>query len=187
MACPHSGHEIVGGEGRASDGGEHGAKLAALRVAGAIHDVGKMYVPAEILSRPGQLTEAEFSIIKAHPRAGFDILKAADASSPVADIVLQHHERINGSGYPIGLSGDEILIEARILAVADVVEAMSSHRPYRPAHSEDKALVEIMQKRGILYDCDAVDACMELFTQKGFCFDQARSWRARNAYKWLPG
>jgi len=154
-------------------------KVQALRAAGAIHDVGKLYIPSEILSKPGHLTEAEFSIIREHPKAGYDILKVADADTPVADIVLQHHERIDGSGYPCGLSGDGILLEARILAVADVVEAMSSHRPYRPAHPADRALVEIMQKKGILYDCDAVDACMTLFTQKGYCFEPIPAWQSR--------
>jgi PAS domain S-box-containing protein len=146
-------------------------QIEGLHMAGSIHDVGKMYVPSEILSKPGQLTDAEFCLIKVHPRAGHDILKAAEVPWPVDQIVLQHHERMNGSGYPYGISGEDILLEARILAVADVVEAMSSHRPYRPSFPVDKALLEITQKKGILYDCDAVDACMSLFMEKGYKLD----------------
>jgi len=146
-------------------------RIEGLHMAGSIHDVGKMYVPSEILSKPGQLTDAEFSLIKVHPQAGHDILKAAEAPWPVDEIVLQHHERMDGSGYPCGLSGENILLEARILAIADVVEAMSSHRPYRPGFPVDTALLEITQKKGILYDCDAVNACMSLFTEKGYQLD----------------
>jgi len=146
-------------------------RIEGIHMAGSIHDVGKMYVPSEILARPAPLTEAEFSLIKVHPKAGHDILRAAEAAWPIAQIVLQHHERMDGSGYPSGLSGGDILLEARILAVADVVEAMSSHRPYRPAYPIDKALLQIMQKKDVLYDCNAVDACLSLFTEKGFKFD----------------
>lgn len=135
--------------------------IQGFRMAAAIHDLGKIRVPAEILSKPGQLTENEIGIIKTHPRIGFDILKGIEFSWPIAEIVLQHHERINGSGYPQGLSGENILLEARILAVADVVEAMSSHRPYRPALGPERAIDEIQQQRGILYDADAVDACLQ--------------------------
>jgi len=154
----------------ANEMGVSSRKIEGLNRAGSIHDVGKMYVPSEILSKPGPLTEAEFSLIKVHPQAGHDILKAAEATWPIAEIVLQHHERLDGSGYPCALSGQEILLEARILAVADVVEAMSSHRPYRPAHPTDKALLEIVQRKGVSYDNDAVDACISLFTQKGYIF-----------------
>jgi HD-GYP domain-containing protein (c-di-GMP phosphodiesterase class II) len=146
-------------------------RVETIQMAGSIHDIGKMYVPAEILSKPGQLTDVEFSLIKIHPKAGHDILRAAEATWPIAQIVLQHHERLNGSGYPQGLSGDQIMLEARILAVADTVEAMSSHRPYRPAFPIDVALSEVREKRGILFDPDAVDACLVLFRDGGFKFD----------------
>jgi len=137
-----------------------------VRMAGLIHDVGKIYIPAEILSKPTRLTEVEWSMIKAHPQAGYDILKDIEFPWPVARIVLQHHERVNGSGYPQGLSDKEILLEARILGVADVVEAMASHRPYRPAHAVEEALGEIRENRGILYDPEAVDACLEVIGKK---------------------
>jgi HD-GYP domain-containing protein (c-di-GMP phosphodiesterase class II) len=136
-----------------------------------IHDVGKIYVPAEILSRPGELSEAEFNLIKVHPQVGYDIIKGIEFPWPVAKMILQHHERLNGSGYPQGLKGDEISLEARILAVADVVEAMASHRPYRPGLGLDKALEEISQNRGVLYDPQAVDICLRLFQEKGFSFE----------------
>ncbi len=146
-------------------------KAEGVRVAGTIHDLGKMSVPAEILSRPGQLSEMEFGIIKGHPQTGYDILKDMEFPWPLAQIVLQHHERIDGSGYPQGLPGENTLLEAKILAVADVVEAMVSHRPYRPALGQDKALEEIQQNRGKLYDPKVVDACLELFMNKGFKFE----------------
>ncbi len=146
-------------------------QIEGLRVAGDIHDIGKIYVPAEILSKPGQITAIEYGIIKTHPQVGYDILKTIKFPWPVAQIVLQHHERLDGSGYPLGLSGDQILKEARILIVADIVEAMSSHRPYRPAHGIDRALEEITQNKGIQYDADVVDACVRLFRQKNFRFD----------------
>ena len=137
-----------------------------VRMAGLVHDVGKIHIPAEILSKPTRLTEVEWSMIKAHPQAGYDILKDIEFPWPVARIVLQHHERVNGSGYPQGLSDKEILLEARILGVADVVEAMASHRPYRPAHAVEEALGEIRENRGILYDPQAVDACLEVIGKK---------------------
>ncbi|MCD6310407.1 MAG: PAS domain S-box protein [Candidatus Eremiobacteraeota bacterium] len=143
-------------------------KIEGIRMAGIIHDLGKIYVPAEILNKPGRLTDLEFGIIKTHPRAGYEIVKPVKFPWPVADVILQHHERVNGSGYPGGLNGDEILQEAKIIAVADVVEAMVSHRPYRPALSIEEALKEILEKRGILYDPDAVDACILVFAEKGF-------------------
>ena len=142
-----------------------------VRVAGTIHDLGKISVPAEILSRPGQLTEMEFGIIKTHPQTGYDILKDMKFPWPIAQIVLQHHERMDGSGYPQGLSGENTFLEARVLAVADVVEAMASHRPYRPALGTDNALEEIRQNRGTLYDTVVVDTCLELFIKKGFKFE----------------
>ncbi len=137
-----------------------------VRMAGLIHDVGKIHIPAEILSKPTRLTEAEWSMIKTHPQVGYDILKDIEFPWPVARIVLQHHERVNSSGYPQGLSDKEILLEARILGVADVVEAMASHRPYRPAHAVQEALGEIRENRGILYDPEAVDACLEVIGKK---------------------
>ena len=155
-------HSIAGEMGLSEDQAE------GVRVAGAIHDLGKIAVPAEILSRPGQITEMEFAIIKTHPQTGHDILQDMKFPWPLARIVLQHHERMNGSGYPQGLSGENTLLEARILAVADVVEAMASHRPYRPALGTDKALDEIQRNRGTIYDPEVVDACLKLFMEKGF-------------------
>ncbi len=147
-------------------------QIEGIRVAGSLHDIGKMYVPAEILSRPGQITDIELSLIKIHPQVGHDILEAVEFPWPVAQIVLQHHEKLDGSGYPAGLKGEEILLEARILAVADVVEAMSSHRPYRPTRGTDKTLEEISENRGVLYDPEVVDACLKLLTEKGFGFEE---------------
>ncbi len=142
--------------------------IDGIRMAGVIHDLGKISVPAEILSKPGQISESEFSLIKQHPQAGYEILKGIDFKWPVADIVLQHHERLNGSGYPFGLKDEEILLEARILGVADVIEAMASHRPYRPALGIDDAFEEITMKSGTLYDPDVVDASIDLFTKRGY-------------------
>jgi putative nucleotidyltransferase with HDIG domain len=146
-------------------------QIEATRMAGIIHDLGKVSVPTEILSKPGDLNEIEFSLIKCHAQVGYNILKNIDFPWPMAQIVFQHHERMDSSGYPQGLSGEDILIEARVLGVADVVEAMASHRPYRPALGIDKALEEISQGRGILYDPEVVNACIGLFTQKGFKFE----------------
>lgn len=146
-------------------------EIEGIRLAGVIHDVGRAYVPTDILSKPARLTEAEFSIVKNHPKLGYDIFKMEQFPWPIAQMVLQHHERIDGSGYPQGLSGKEILLEARILAVADVVEAMSSHRAHRPAPGINKALKEISKNKGILYDSEVVDACLKLFTEKGFMFE----------------
>ena len=145
-------------------------QIDGIRMAGLIHDLGKICVPVEILSKPGQLTEIEHTLIKDHPQVGYEILKEIEFPWPVAQIVLQHHERIDGSGYPVGLSGDDIIIEAKTLAVADVVEAMASHRPYRPTLGRDMALKEISQNRGVLYDADVVDACMKLLQEKNFQF-----------------
>jgi PAS domain S-box-containing protein/putative nucleotidyltransferase with HDIG domain len=142
-----------------------------VRMAGDLHDIGKIYVPAEILSKPGKLSEAEFNIIKTHSQVGYDILKTIEFPWPIADIVLQHHERINGSGYPAGLHGKDILLEARILAVADVIEAMATHRPYRPALSIEDALEEISENKGKLYDTKVVDACLKIF-EEGFLFEE---------------
>jgi len=139
-----------------------------IRTASSIHDIGKIAVPAEILSKPTKLTDLEFGLIKTHSQSGYDILKDIEFPWPVADVVLQHHERMDGSGYPHGLKGENISLEARILAVADVVEAITSHRPYRPALGIDVALEEISRNRGILYDADVVDACLKLFREKGY-------------------
>jgi PAS domain S-box-containing protein/putative nucleotidyltransferase with HDIG domain len=147
-------------------------QITGLRLAGLIHDIGKIRVPAEILSNPGQLTEAETTIIKMHPGVGHDILKGLNLPWPISEIVYQHHERINGSGYPRGLVDKDIILEARVLAVADVVEAISSHRPYRPALGIDKALDEIFQNSGNLYDVNVADALMRLVNQKGFILEQ---------------
>lgn len=146
-------------------------QVEAIEIAGVIHDIGKLYVPAEILSKPTKLSDLEYSMIKMHAQVGFTILSKIDFPWPIAQIVHQHHEAINGSGYPQGLSGKDILLEAKILCVADVVEAMSSHRPYRPALGIQAALDEISQKRGILYDREVVDACLKLFRDKNFKFD----------------
>lgn len=139
-----------------------------IRIAGIIHDLGKISVPAEILSKPRQLNDTEFALVKEHPRKGYEILKGVDFDWPIAEMIHQHHERIDGSGYPQGLKGDDIIQGARILAVADVVEAMASHRPYRPTMGIDAALEEISSKRGVFYDPDVVDACLRLFTEKNY-------------------
>jgi HD-GYP domain-containing protein (c-di-GMP phosphodiesterase class II) len=143
-------------------------KIEGLRMAGVIHDIGKIILPTEILSKPTKLSDIEFSMIKEHVRLGYDILKDVESPWPLAEIVLQHHERMDGSGYPRGLKGEEILIEARILAVADVVEAMASHRPYRPALGIGAALAEIEKNRGLLYDSHVVDTCLRVFREKGY-------------------
>ncbi len=145
-------------------------QIDGIRVTSLIHDIGKISVPAEILSKPGRLTEMEFNMIKIHPQYGYEILRPLEFPWPVAQTVLQHHERIDGSGYPSGLSDKEITKEARILAVADVVEAMISHRPYRPALGLNQALEEISKNSGVLYDRKVVEVCTNLFVQKGFNF-----------------
>jgi len=146
-------------------------KIEAMGAAALIHDIGKINVPASILARPGKISKIEFDMIKTHSQVGYDIIKRIEFPWPLADIILQHHERIDGSGYPKGLKGKDIKFEAKILAVADVVEAMASHRPYRPALGIDKALKEIKQGKGKLYDPEVVDACARLFTEKKFDFD----------------
>jgi HD-GYP domain-containing protein (c-di-GMP phosphodiesterase class II) len=145
-------------------------RIEGLRISGAIHDLGKISVPAEILCKPGKLEVPEFEIIKEHTRIGSDLLKDMEFTWPVYKIILQHHERMDGSGYPEGLSGENILLEARILAVADVVEAMASHRPYRPSLGIDKALDEIVKSKGALYDPDAVNACVQVIEDDGYKF-----------------
>jgi putative nucleotidyltransferase with HDIG domain len=146
-------------------------KMEGIRIASLLHDLGKICIPVETLNRPSKLSEIEYSLIRDHPQAGYDILKSIDFFYPVVKIILQHHERLNGSGYPQGLKSEDILLEAKIIGVADVVEAMSSHRPYRPALGIDKALEEISQNKGILYDPEVVDTCLKLFKEKGFKFE----------------
>lgn len=141
-----------------------------LEQAAALHDIGKINIPAAILAKPGRLTDIEYRMIAAHSQTGYNILEKVNFTRPIANIVLQHHERLDGSGYPQGLSGRKIMLEAKILAIADVVEAMSSHRPYRPALGLDKALEEINSKQGRLYDEQASQACLALFRNKGFQF-----------------
>ncbi len=144
--------------------------IQKIRIAAIIHDIGKINIPSEILSKPSKLIKIEFDMIKTHPQAGQSILMQIEFPWPIAQIVLQHHERMDGSGYPQGLKGEDILFEARIIAVADVVEAMASHRPYRPAKKIEDALEEISLNRGILYDPQVVDAALKLLTRKGFTF-----------------
>jgi response regulator RpfG family c-di-GMP phosphodiesterase len=141
-----------------------------LGIAGLIHDIGKIYIPSDILSKPGKLSEMEWQLLKTHAQGSYDILKTIEFPWPIAQIVWQHHERLDGSGYPLGLVDGQISLEARILAVADVVEAMSSHRPYRPALGTDKALEEISRNKGVLYDAVVVDTCLILFEEKRFSF-----------------
>jgi len=145
-------------------------QIDGIRMAGAIHDIGKISVPAEILSKPARLTEIEFQLIKTHSQSGYDILKDIEFPWPIARIVLEHHERMDGSGYPNGLIGKDTLIESKILAVADVVEAIASHRPYRPALGVDKALNVISTESGTLYDTNVVETCLKLFHEKDFNF-----------------
>jgi PAS domain S-box-containing protein len=143
-------------------------KIDGIHMAGSIHDIGKLSIPAEILSKPTKLTNIEYSLIKEHSLSGYEMLKNVESPWPLAQIVYQHHERMDGSGYPRNLKGDEILMEARIMAVADVVESMASHRPYRPSLGIDVALEEIEKNRGSLYDDAVVDACLKLFREKGY-------------------
>jgi putative nucleotidyltransferase with HDIG domain len=150
-------------------------RVSGIYIAGLLHDIGKVAAPSEILNKPGPITQNEFEIIKGHCRLGSDILSKVEFPWPITTMILQHHERLNGSGYPEGLSGDRIIIEARILGVADVVEAMSSHRPYRPSLGLDKALEEIKRGRGILYDARVVSACVKLLGQNQNEFDRIMS------------
>ena len=142
--------------------------LEGLYMTGCIHDVGKITIPTDILSKPGKLSELEYALIKEHPQKGYEVLRNYEMPWPVAEIVYQHHERLNGSGYPRGLKGSEIALETCIISVADVVEAMMSHRPYRAGLGLDAALNEIIQNRGTLYHPDAVDCCVALFSEKGY-------------------
>jgi HD-GYP domain-containing protein (c-di-GMP phosphodiesterase class II) len=146
-------------------------QIEGIELAGSIHDIGKINVPADILSKPRSLNEIEFGLVKEHSQSAYNILKTIDFPWPIAEIVLQHHERLDGTGYPAGLKGDEICLEARILAVADVVEAMASHRPHRPAYTVEVALEEIRGKRAEAFDAAVVDACVWLFNDRGFKYD----------------
>lgn len=169
-----AGHQLRVAEIASAIAGELGwseQQIEGLYLAGVVHDVGKIYIPAEILSKPGKLSEIEFNLIRQHPQAGYDILKGIDFPWPIAQFVLQHHERQNGSGYPEGLTADEISPEAQILIVADVIEAIASHRPYRPALGIEVALHEIEEHRGILFDPEVADAALRLFREKGYQVD----------------
>ncbi len=165
-----SGHEVMVAKISCRIAREMGLpeqKIEAIHIAATLHDIGKISVPSEILTKPGRLTDLEMEIIKTHCRVAYDILKTIDFPYPVADIILQHHERIDGSGYPLGLKGENILLEARIIATADVIEAMASHRPYRPALGVDVAMEEIVKFKGVLYDSDVVDACLRIYKAEG--------------------
>jgi putative two-component system response regulator len=143
-------------------------QILGLKLASVVHDIGKIRVPAEILSKPGRLDQVEFDLIKRHPVTGYEILKSINFPWPIADVVLQHHERLDGSGYPSGLKAEEILHDAKIVAVADVVEAMVSHRPYRAGLGVDAAMEEIIRNRGLIYDSVVVDVCVKLFREQGY-------------------
>jgi putative nucleotidyltransferase with HDIG domain len=149
--------------------------VEGIHMAGVVHDIGKIHIPAEILSKPTELTDIEWQMIKTHPQTAHDILRTVKLPWPVAKIVLQHHERMDGSGYPNGLTEEDILIEAKILAVADVVEAMARDRPYRPAHGIEEALHEISDKSGTFFYEPAVKACLRLFREKGFELEESTS------------
>ncbi|MCK8826815.1 HD-GYP domain-containing protein [Natroniella acetigena] len=143
-------------------------RIDIINMAAVIHDIGKVNVPMSILTKPTKLNEHEFNMIKTHSEVGYEIIADTEFPGKIAEIIRQHHERLDGSGYPLGLKEDEILIEAKIIAVADVVEAMNSHRPYRPALGVEKALNEIKRNRGKSYDCEVVDVCLELFLKDDF-------------------
>ncbi|MDP4795700.1 MAG: HD-GYP domain-containing protein, partial [Rhodospirillales bacterium] len=147
-------------------------RIEGVRLGASIHDIGKIHIPADILNYPRKLTENEYEIVKAHPQVGYEILESTSFPWPIKEMILQHHERIDGSGYPNGISGDDIIIEAKVLAVADVVDAMTAHRPYRPAFGIEKAIQELQGGRGALYDSSVVDACVELLSDKAFSWAQ---------------
>ena len=167
----HAGHEHRVAQIAVAIGSEMGLdakRQEGLRVAGSLHDVGKISIPPEILCKPGKLSALEFDLVKAHSQSSYDVLRSVKWPWQVAEVALQHHERMDGSGYPDGLQGDAILIESRIMAVPDLVEAMSSHRPYRPALGLEKAIAEIERGRGTVYDAVVADACLYLFRDKVF-------------------
>jgi PAS domain S-box-containing protein/putative nucleotidyltransferase with HDIG domain len=163
----------------AGDMGLSDEKIDLIRMGSLIHDIGKIYIPAEILTKPTRLNDIELSLIKSHPLVGYNILKQVDFIPAIVDMVYQHHEKIDGSGYPLGISGDEILLESRIITVADMVEAMASHRPYRAAMGTKAALEKIKQQRAITLDASAVDTCLKLFEEKGFKFKDHEDVSAR--------
>ena len=148
--------------------------IEGLRIGSLLHDIGKLNIPSEILTKPGGLSDIEYKLMQTHPQFGFEILRSINFPWPIAQMVLQHHEKIDGSGYPQGLTGDKIMLEAKILTVADVVEPMSSHRPYRPALGMDAALAEIKKGRGIFYDAEVADCCINLIEKKGFHFGSSQ-------------
>jgi HD-GYP domain-containing protein (c-di-GMP phosphodiesterase class II) len=180
-----AGHQCRVGGLAAAVGGDLGLSediVSGIRVAGELHDVGKIAVPAEILSRPVKLTPAEMELVKCHPLSGFDIVRGIDFPWPVAEMVLQHHERLDGSGYPLGLRGDQVLQGSRILAVADTVEAMSNHPPYRPALGLETALAEITAGAAVRYDPEVVAACVALFEEGRFGFYTVRLTSAPDSW-----
>ena len=146
-------------------------QIYGIHITGVVHDIGKIAVPGDILSKTGKLSSEEFNIVKTHPQVAYEVLRNLEFPWPVAETILQHHERLDGSGYPNGISGEAIILEARILCVADVVESMLSHRPYRPALGKKKALDEILNNKGILYDPAVADACSRLSSNGGFNLD----------------
>ncbi len=171
-----AGHQQAVGRLAKAIGEEMGLPPTTVRtiyLAGLLHDVGKIATPAEIMSKPGGLTVVEHSLVKLHPQVGYEILEPAGFPMPLGEIVMQHHERLDGSGYPNGLHGSEIRIEARIIGVADIVEAMSSHRPYRPALGLDAALEAIVRQAGQQLDSNVVDACRRLFLERGYVLDRS--------------
>jgi putative nucleotidyltransferase with HDIG domain len=145
-------------------------RIEGLRIGSLLHDIGKLNIPSEILTKPGGLSDIEYKLMQTHPQFGFEILRSINFPWPIAQMVLQHHEKIDGSGYPQGLMGEKITLEARIITVADVVEPMSSHRPYRPALGMDAALAEIKKGKGTCYDNQVVEACVKIIEEKGFQF-----------------
>ena len=167
----HQRHVAALAQAIATEMGMSDANISGLYLAGLIHDLGKISVPAEILSRPGGLKQIEFELVKCHPQTGYDIIKDIPFPLPIAQMVLQHHERLDGSGYPQQLKGDQILLEAKILAVADVVDAMTTYRPYRQGLGVEAALEEITKQRGVLYDEAIVDICVALFRENRFAFE----------------
>ena len=146
-------------------------QIYGIRIIGVVHDIGKIAVPGDILTKPGRLSTEELGIIKTHPQVAYDVLKNLEFPWPVAETILQHHERLDGSGYPNGISGEDIILEARILCVADVVESMVSHRPYRQALGMERAIREIVRNKGVLYDPAVTDACSKLSSNGGFELD----------------
>jgi HD-GYP domain-containing protein (c-di-GMP phosphodiesterase class II) len=172
MRDPYTaGHQRRVGEISAAIGALIGVddhRREGLRIAGHLHDIGKIIVPSEILSKPGRLSAIEYQLVQGHAQAGYEVLKNVKFPWPLAEVALQHHERMDGSGYPQGLKGEEILFDARIIAVADVVEAMSSHRPYRSGLGVDKAMAELEAGGGTKYDRTVVEACLTLFREKGY-------------------